>query len=415
MCQSTEHDYKETSALELADIFRDYGQSYVSNHTLCSQQYKAIRAIVACRTAILGGHLSRCDSCGYEVISYNSCRNRHCPKCQAMQKERWVSARQAELLPVEYFHVVFTLPHSLNPLAQGKPAIIYNVLFQAASETLLQFSLNPKWLGAKPSITMVLHTWGQNLDQHIHVHCVISGGGLMNNGRWANCKKGFLFPVRALSKVFRGKYLEQLKVALNNKEIQLPDSETNSTNIQKFISLLYQLDWVVYAKPPFAGPEQVLAYLGRYTHRIAIGNQRLVSLKQDTVSFKWRDYSDNSKQKIMTLNANEFIRRYLLHVLPKGFQRLRHYGLLANRYKSINLEQARTALNQPKAELINEERVDELMLRLTGVDITLCPNCASGRLNIVSSILPRTQWIIHSGDPPTEKIKCKIKTIQSIT
>ncbi len=403
MCQSIYPGDIKIPSLELADIFRAYGQTYVNNHSLCSQQYKAIRAIIACRTAVLGGHVSRCTNCEYEVISYNSCRNRHCPKCQAMQKERWINARQAELLPVEYFHVVFTLPHGLNPLAQGKPAIIYNLLFQAASETLLQFSLNPKWLGATPSITMVLHTWGQTLDQHIHVHCVISGGGLMKNGQWTNCKKGFLFPVRALSNVFRGKYLEQLKIALNNKDIHLPNDKTSSAGIQEFISLLYQSDWVAYAKPPFAGPEQVLAYLGRYTHRIAIGNQRLVSLQQDSVSFKWRDYADNSKQKIMTLEGNEFIRRYLLHVLPKGFQRLRHYGLLANRYKMIKLEQARTALNQPKVELNIKENVDELMLRLTGVDITLCPRCGCGRLNIVISLLP--QWITHSGDPPTEKIQ----------
>jgi predicted Zn-ribbon and HTH transcriptional regulator len=403
MCQSTDHKCSNKPALELADIFREYSQSYVNNHNLCSQQYKAIRAIVACRTKILGGHLSRCNACGYEVISYNSCRNRHCPKCQSVQKERWIQARQVELLPIDYFHVVFTLPHNLNPLAQWKPALIYDLLFQAASETLLQFSSNPKWLGAKPGITMVLHTWGQNLDQHIHVHCLISGGGLEKNGQWARCKKNFLFPVRALSKVFRGKYLEKLNETLTNQNIPIPGDKTNRKTVQQFISLLYQKDWVVYAKPPFAGPEQVLSYLGRYTHRIAIGNQRLVSCQRNTVSFKWRDYADNSKQKIMSLDANEFIRRYLLHILPKGFQRLRHYGLLANRYKKNNLNQARIALKQPEIEYIIKEDIDKLMLRLTGIDIALCPRCNFGRLNIVISFLP--QWITHSGDPPVENIR----------
>lgn len=398
MCQLLEHKHMKPAALELADIFRDYGQAYINSHNLCSQQYKAVRAIVACRTKTLGGHLSQCNSCGYEVISYNSCRNRHCPKCQSVQKERWVHARQAELLPVEYFHVVFTLPHSLNSLAQGRPTIIYNLLFQAASETLLQFSLNPKWLGAKPSITMVLHTWGQNLGQHIHVHCVVSGGGLTKMGQWKSCKKKFLFPVCALSKVFRGKYLEKLKEALANQDIHIPGDKTDETTTQQFISQLYQKDWIVYAKPPFAGPEQVLTYLGRYTHRIAIGNQRLVSSKQNTVSFKWRDYADNSKSKIMELDTNEFIRRYLLHVLPKGFQRLRHYGLLANHYKTINLSCARKALKQTEIEPVIKESIDALMLRITGVNITLCPRCGSGQLNTIISLLP--QWITHSVDPP---------------
>ncbi|CZP45104.1 Putative transposase [Legionella pneumophila] len=397
MFHSTEHEGRK-QRLELADIFRHYGQIYMTNHKLCSQQYKTIRAIVDCRTASLGGHISRCDNCKFELISYNSCRNRHCPKCQAMQKERWINARAAELLPTEYFHVVFTLPHHLNPLAQGKPEIIYNLLFQTASETLLQFSSNPKWLGAKPSITMVLHTWGQSLDQHIHVHCIISGGGLTKNNQWKNAKRKFLFPVHALSKVFRGKYIEQLKILLNNNALYLPDGNTNKENIQKFISLLYQNDWVVYAKSPFAGPEQVLSYLGRYTHRIAIGNQRLINFQNNIVSFKWRDYADNSQQKIMLLNVTEFTRRYLLHVLPKGFQRLRHYGILANRYKSINLKKARIALNQHEIKPKEKEKIDELMLRLTGIDITSCPRCGSGQLNIVTSIL--SKWVTHSGDPP---------------
>ncbi len=398
MCQLIEHERIKKPQLELADIFRDYSQFYANSHNLCNQQYKAMRAIITCRTSALGGHLSRCDNCNYELISYNSCRNRHCPKCQAIQKERWISARQAELLPVEYFHVVFTLPHDINPLAQNKPRIIYNLLFQAASETLLQFSLNPKWMGAKPSITMVLHTWGQNINQHIHVHCVVSGGGLTKNGQWRNCKKKFLFPVRALSKVFKAKYIGQLNIALNNKDVNLLSN--HNLDIQKFISSLYRSDWVVYAKPPFANPEQVLAYLGRYTHRIAIGNQRLVHFKQGTVSFKWRDYADNSKQKVMSLNVNEFIRRYLLHVLPKGFQRLRHYGLLANRHKILYLRQAKAALKQPEIKSITVESIEEIMFRITGTDISLCPQCGANKFKKIITLLP--QWITHSGDPPLD-------------
>ena len=403
MCQAFKHKRIQAKTLELADILRVHGETYINNHNLCNQQYKAIRAITSCRTKDLGGNLSQCTSCGYEVISYNSCRNRHCPKCQSVQKERWVQARQEELLPVEYFHVVFTLPHELNPLAQGKPKIIYNLLFQAASETLLQFSSNPKWLGAKPGITMVLHTWGQNLSQHIHVHCVISGGGLTKVNQWVNCKKKFLFPVRALSKVFRGKYIAKLIEALINQDVHIPDDETNQIKVQQFINQLYQKNWVVYAKPPFSGPKQILAYLGRYTHRIAIGNQRLVKLEQNTISFKWRDYADNSKSKIMTLEITEFIRRYLIHVLPKGFQRLRHYGLLANHYKAINLNNARAALKQPETNPVVKESIDELMLRITGLNITLCPRCKSGQLNIIMSLLPK--WIAHSGDPPAENIR----------
>lgn len=384
--------------LELADIFHHYSHDYIKSHPLHTQQYKAIRAIMACRTAKLGGHMSRCDSCNYEKISYNSCRNRHCPKCQSMQKERWIRARQAELLPVEYFHVVFTLPHALNPLAQGRPTLIYNMLFQAASETLLSFSSNPKWLGAKPSITMVLHTWAQNVSQHLHVHCIVSGGGLTKSNEWKNCKKKFLFPVRALSKVFRGKYLEKLKLSLSNKKVHLPKGFTNSVTIKNFMAPLYKTDWVVYAKPPFAGPEQVLAYLGRYTHKIAISNQRLISMQNNNITFKWRDYADNNKSKIMILNSHEFIRRYLLHVLPKGFQRLRHYGILANRFKKANLNQARQALNQPQyIEVINES-IDEIMFKVTGEDITICPRCRIGRLGTVMSLIP--QWLTHSGDPP---------------
>ncbi len=247
---------------------------------------------------------------------------------------------------------------------------------------------------------MVLHTWGQNLNQHIHVHCIISGGGLTKNNQWNNAKRKFLFPIRALSKVFRGKYLEQLNILLSSGEVFLPNNSTNKESIQKFISLLYQKDWVVYAKPPFAGPEQVLKYLGRYTHRIAIGNQRLVNFQDNTVSFKWRDYADNSQQKIMILSVNEFTRRYLLHVLPKGFQRLRHYGILANRYKSINLKKARIALNQNEIKPKTKEKINDLMLRLTGIDITSCPRCGSGRLNIVTALLSNS--VTHSRDPPTE-------------
>jgi predicted RNA-binding Zn-ribbon protein involved in translation (DUF1610 family) len=367
---------------ELADIIRARLDEYRRNHSLNGVQMKALEALQNCRTAALGGHLQRCDTCGAEVPLYNSCRNRHCPKCQGIQGARWVEARLDEVLPVPYFHIVFTLPHSLNPLAQGNPALIYNLLFRAASATLLQFARDPQWLGAEPGITMVLHTWGQNLNQHIHVHCVVSGGGLTPDGEWKTVQRGFFAPVRAMSKVFRGKFLDGLKQAYAKGELRFAAGTAplaNPDGFRRFIDTLYGQSWVIYAKRPFAGPQQVLKYLSRYTHRTAIGNSRIVSFDGRRVRFRYKDYRDN-RTKIMTLDADEFLRRFLLHILPQGFMRIRHYGLLANRTKAAKLEQCRLLLHLPEPETQEAESGDDLLLRLTGIDPHRCPVCGKGRL-----------------------------------
>lgn len=375
--------------IELAEIVRAIGDEYRAGHRLCGQQDNALRAIAACRTAELGGHVEVCERCGAVVHHYHSCRNRHCPKCQALAKERWVRERQGELLPgVEYFHVVFTLPHALNPLAQGRPAVIYRLLFRAASETLLAFGRNPKWLGAEIGFTTILHTWGQRLDQHLHLHCIVSGGGLTDTGEWRSAKPHYLFPVRALSRVFRGKYLEGLAAALRGNEVQLPDGANGRKEVVAFVRELRATDWVVYAKPPFADAEQVVAYLGRYTHRVAIGNHRLLGMEDGKVRFRWRDYAHGNRQKVMALEADEFLRRYLLHVLPKGFTRIRHYGLVANRGKAERLARVREALAVPSPEPIEAESVEAFVLRVVGVDIHRCPQCGKGRLRWVAEIAP---------------------------
>ncbi len=372
--------------LEVADIFRAHGERFRATHRLCAQQHRVMRAIVACRTPLLGAQAVQCDRCGRIELRYHSCRNRHCPKGQTLAKEHWLQARCAELLPVEYFHVVFTLPHTLNPLAQGNPRVVYGLLFQAASETLLSFGRNPRWLGGDLGATLVLHTWGQNLGQHLHVHCVVTGGALSVDARWIPAKRGFLFPVRALSRVFRGKYLEALQAAHGRGELRFTGELAGLVEppgFARFLTELRSQDWVVYSKPPFAGPEQVLAYLGRYTHRIAISHERLLDLEDDTVRFRYRDYARGNRVKVMRLGAEEFIRRFLLHVLPPGFMRIRHYGLLANRCRAERLDGCRAALGQPAPQPREPESAQETMLRLTGIDIQRCPYCAEGRLTRV--------------------------------
>ncbi|MCA1853061.1 MAG: IS91 family transposase [Beggiatoa sp.] len=377
--------------VELAQIFREYGEAYRSTHPLCAQQRRVMQAIEDCRTAALGGHLEVCDHCGAEVARYHSCRNRHCPKCQTLAKERWVEARCAELLPVPYFHLVFPLPHEINSLAQGNPKVIYGLLFQAASETLQSFGRDPKWLGGEIGITMVLHTWGQNLSQHLHVHCVVSGGALAPDGRWIPAKRGFLFPVRALSVVFRAKYLEALKGAFETGKLDFAGDTLPLAVPSVFGTFLTKLrakDWVVYAKRPFGGPEEVLAYLGRYTHRIAIGNERLLGCENGEVHFRWRDYAHGNKVKVMRLPVEEFIRRFLLHVLPKGFMRIRHYGLLANRHRTEHLAACRVALDAPTPAPAEPETVEAFLSRVLGTDANRCPHCGQGRLRPVSLLPP---------------------------
>ena len=355
-----------------------------------------MHAIETCRTAALGGHRETCDTCGAERLAYNSCRNRHCPKCQTLAKERWLAARRAELLPVEYFHVVFTLPHTLNALAQGNPRVLYTLLFRAVAATLTTFGRDPRHLGGDLGGTAILHTWGQNLSQHLHLHCVVPGGALSQDGvRWIAAPPGFLFPVRALAQVFRGKYLDGLRRAFTTGTLRFASSLAplaDPATFAAWLAGLRQHDWVVYAKRPFGGPTQVLDYLGRYTHRVAISNERLVRHTDGVVDFRWKDYADGARTKIMTLAAEEFIRRFLLHVVPDGFVRIRHFGFLANRARGAKLAQCRALLGPPPAPVAAAaaaiESVAALMLQLTGLDIARCPLCPQGRLHITERLPP---------------------------
>ncbi|MGH6690819.1 MAG: IS91 family transposase [Gammaproteobacteria bacterium] len=394
------HHADAAGKVELAQVFARHGSAYLASHRLATVQYRAMRAIEACRTAALGGHIERCEACGGLRYSYHSCRNRHCPKCQTLAKERWLAARRAELLPTPYFHVVFTLPHTLNALAQGNPRVIYRLLFDAAARTLLEFSENPRWLGGEIGLTLVLHTWGQTLTQHLHVHCLVSGGALGADGHWIYPRRGFLFPVKALSKVFRGKFLSGLKRAFDSGALTLAGSTAALADVSNRAALFAALraqPWVVYAKRPFAGPEAVLQYLGRYTHRIALTNNRLVSLDDQTVRFRYKDYAAGNRRKVMALDAPEFIRRFLLHVLPRGFTRIRHYGLLANRTKRHQLAHAHTALSAPPPEsvLTAPESIAAFWLRIAHLDIHQCPHCASGPMRRIGALLPRAH-----GPPP---------------
>ena len=377
--------------VELADIVRAHGAAYQRAHPLCRAQRRALRAIASCRTAALGGHRAVCTACGAERITYNSCRNRHCPKCQRVATERWLDARRREVLPIPYFHVVFTLPHTLNPLAQSHPRLIHQLLFQAAASTLTRFGRDPRQLGGDLGGTAVLHTWGQTLTQHVHVHCVVTGGALAPGGtRWIPARPGFLFPVRALAKVFRGRYLAGLRRAFDRGDLHLTGGLATLAEPTAFAAWLDELctqAWVVYCKPPFAGPEHVLAYLGRYTHRVALPNDRLVAVADGRVRFRWRDYADGDRVKLMELDIDEFLRRFLLHIVPDGFVRIRHFGLLANRRRAAALAQCRVLLTHPPP-VERPESVRDLMLRLTGVDIERCPVCQQGRLQQVERLAP---------------------------
>ncbi len=381
---------------ELADIVRGHGAAFRAAHRLCGVQHRALRAIERCRTAALGGELRACDACGTQRYVYHSCRNRHCPKCQTRAKERWLAARRAELLPVPYFHLVFTLPHELNALAQGNPRALYAMLFAAASETLVEFGRNPRWLGGEIAASLVLHTWGQTLTQHLHVHCLVAGGALSNEGAWLRARRGFLFPVKALSIVFRARFLEALRAALIRARLALSGGTVALAEPSAQRTLLAQLrakPWVVYAKRPFAGPEAVLQYLGRYTHRVAISNERLLALDANAVRFRYKDYAHGSRRRVMELPALEFLRRFALHVLPRGFMRIRHYGLLANRNKRELLERARQALRvrapapAPAPELV--ESVAAFWQRIRQVDIARCPHCGIGTLRSVAVLAPQ--------------------------
>jgi hypothetical protein len=329
--------------VEVADVIRSHGSAFLAKYGkhLSGAQKKALRELALCRTAALGGHVQRCLDCGAARIAYNSCRNRHCPKCQALSRARWLERESAYLLTVEYHHVVFTLPAELAELAARHPSALYHLLMSSAATTLREVAANPKRLGAQVGVLMVLHTWGQTLHHHPHVHCVVTGGGLSCNvkgvvdasPRWVSCRPGFFLPVRVLSRVFRGKFVAGLRALAAQGKVPLPS-----------LGPLYAKEWVVYAKAPLGGPEQVLKYLARYTHRVAISNHRLVKLENGQVTFRYRDYADSGKEKLLTLSAEEFLRRFVVHVLPKGFMKIRHYGLLASRQREARLRQARKLL-----------------------------------------------------------------------
>jgi hypothetical protein len=379
--------------IEVADIFRKYGPDYRKSHHLPLNQLRTMRAIEVCRTAILGGHVDECDSCGHLEISYNSCRNRHCPKCQFLLKEKWIESRAEDLLPIQYFHVVFTVPPELNPLILSNQKVMYNLLFRSVSETLVQLSNDPKRLGARIGFMCILHTWGQNLMDHPHIHCVVTGGGLSPAGnRWVSCRKGFFIPVRVMSTLFKGKFLDYLNRNYESDKLVFPGiiGHLRKPNVfEGFRRQFYHKKWVVYCKPPFNGVEGVLQYLSRYTHRIAISNHRIIKLQDGKVSFHWRDYSDGDKEKIMTLNASEFIRRFLLHVLPDRFVKIRHYGLLANRRRKNNIALCRELLGSYKTETKDMPLTwQERLLKISGVDVTKCPVCKKGNMFKVEIFYP---------------------------
>lgn len=366
--------------LELADILRAHGQAYRTRHAVSPEQAKVMTSLVQCRTAILGGHVDSCDGCGFVRISYNSCRDRHCPKCQASERAAWIDARLERLLPVEYFHVVFTLPEQLQPLILKNRRALYTLLFRAASETLLELAADPKRLGAQIGITAVLHTWGQNLLFHPHLHCVVTGGGLSPDGRrWVPTREAYFLPAPVLSRLFRGKFLAKLKPLYKSGQLTLTGSVAylaQSGAFQQQLDRLYRKKWVVYAKPPFGGAEQVYRYLGRYTHRVAISNSRLISMRDGRIQFQYKDYADDQKSKRMSLSADEFLRRFLLHVLPKGFVRIRHYGLLASPNVKTKLKRCQWLLGPADSVPTESVRLrnDPIREWIENM-VTRCPRC----------------------------------------
>jgi hypothetical protein len=385
-------------AYELAGIFRQHGASYRATHRLSRQQGRVMRAIEVCRTAALGAHVEECSQCRHTRISYNSCRNRHCPKCQNRERTQWLESRKAELLPVEYFQVVFTLPEEIARMAFCNPEVVYGLLFRAASETLLTIARDPKHLGAELGFFAILHTWGQNLLYHPHLHCVVPGGGLSpDHQRWVSCLPGFFLPVRVLSRLFRRLFLSALEKAFRDGKLRFLgelESLREAAAFARYLAPLAQREWVVYAKPPFGGPQQALEYLGRYTHRVALSNERLLAVRNDQVTFQWKDYrrKDQQKSRVMTLPAEEFIRRFLLHTLPAGFQRIRHFGLLANRHRQQRLALCRQRLTNPAAELLPPPAAcRQLSQALASRPPLRCPQCDAGVM-IRLGFLPAYRW-----------------------
>jgi hypothetical protein len=395
-----------SSTPEVADVFRRYGEAYRDQHggSLSTAQRHAMSAIELCRTAALGGHVERCDSCDHQRIAYNSCRNRSCPKCQSLARARWLADRQAELLDTQYFHVVFTVPDEVAVIAfHNKPAV-YDILFRAASETLRTIADDPVHLGAEIGFLSVLHTWGQNLLHHPHLHCLVPGGGISPDGsRWVACRPGFFLPVRVLSRLFRGLFLHYLEKAFTAGQLGFFSTLQSLQERSAFLRHLAparRAEWVVYAKRPFAGPQQVLTYVGRYTHRIAISNNRLLAIDDGKVQFRWKDYRHGNPNGSMILAADEFIRRFLIHVLPDGFHRIRYYGFFCNRRRESKLARCRELLGMQQVKPAtaapcpsNDYR--KLYEALTGTSLTLCPACSRGHM-LVIEVLARAgtrRWV----------------------
>jgi Putative transposase/Transposase zinc-binding domain len=383
--------------LELADIFRRHGGEFRQQHPLSVQQGRVMRAIELCRTAALGGHVDQCGHCQFTATNYNSCRNRHCPKCQFGERHDWVQARQDELLPVPYFHVVFTLPHQLAPLALQNPAVLYGLLLRISADTMLSVAADPKHLAARLGLISVLHTWGQNPLHHPHVHMVVPGGGIsLDSQRWAPCRSPrFLLPVKVLSARFGQLFLAAFWKAFAAGQLRFHGQLQrlgDRAALQRYLAPIRRSKWVVYAKPPFGGPLQVLRYLGRYTHRIAISNQRLLKLADSQVTFQWKDYRAGPTAKgVMTLHVHEFIRRFLLHVLPAGFQRIRHYGLLANRFLAANLNLCRQLLAaQPLGPILPTpaQITASPVIPAPLPHLPLCPHCRVGSMIRTQTLFP---------------------------
>ena len=385
------------TGLEVADIFRQAGPAYREQHAdaLSRGQRCVMSAIERCRTVALGGHVEQCDDCAHQRIAFNSCRNRHCPKCQSLVRAQWLEDRQADLIPADYFHVVFTLPGEIAAIAYQNKAVVYEILFHATAETLRTIATDPKHLGAQIGFIAILHTWGQTVLHHPHLHCVVPGGGLSADGeRWISCRPGFFLPVRVLRRLFRRLFLTQLQGAFDAGRLRFfnalePLQEPSA--FARYLAPLRRAEWWVYAKPPFGGPQHVLEYLGRYTHRVAISNNRVVDFVDDKVSFRWKAYRHESRKKVMCLDAHEFMRRFLLHVLPSGFQRIRHYGLLANRHRADNLARCRQLLGAPApAVKLPDVPLDyrDRYEQLTGKSLRVCPKCGRGHMVRIETFLP---------------------------
>jgi hypothetical protein len=400
--------------LEVGDLFRAFGPAYreVHGHEMPVRHQRVMRAIEICRTAELGGHVDQCDQCGALRISYNSCRNRHCPKCQSLDKERWLEAREEELLPTPYFHTVFTLPQEVRPLALRNQKVVYNLLFKSGSETLIKLAKDSKHLGAEIGFIAILHTWTQTLMDHPHLHCLVTGGGLSLDGkRWVSSREDFFLPVNVLSALFRGKFLDGLKKAYEAGELKFPgqiEALKEASAFKQYLNDLYDQDWVVYCKPPLRNSQKLMDYLGRYTHRVALSNDRLVKIEGNQVTFRWRDSADGNKIKWLTLEAFEFIRRFLLHVLPDQFVKIRYYGILSHRNRKGKLLQSKKFLGvlvNESAGLAPKESWEDLLTRITGIDPRVCPHCGKGRMiqrEILPacSVSPADRMPLYGGCPP---------------